>query len=757
MDIRLLGPLEVLADDGTPLRVTGPTQRAALTALALSPDRDVPADELASDLWAMETPGPPARLRARLRSCVGRLRRALPPGRIRTVPGGYRLAAHPGETDVGRCERALAETGAPAAAHPAEVSAEAVPAPAVEDPGVALRRVEEALAQWRGEPLAELPPGPRRARESSRLHRLRSALAERRDALRRRVGAAETPPGPASGATPGARPAAAHPAAAAPLTAHPGFGMAGVPAPRAAETAPFARLTHPLAVPGGEPDPRRERAARRAVELFPLLALVEVPTHTPASAAALLGCPPGEASAALEHLRSTGILVPAGPGRYAIPGELREAAVKGGLGSAGVPGPRPTGDAGTGPRPAGTDAPPTGGTGDLGDRGVTGPSRSPGDPTAQVHRARLADLAHWYLGSLYRVNLPLALPAVVRNRYHAGVDRFPRGRLFTSPSESLPWADQELEGVLALAGQLASPAFDTGEELAGRPLSAFASEAARALETYFGIRFAWRAQRRLNGLALMVAERTGDEYSRAAALVQLGKVHGRRGEGDRGAELLTRGIDLFRALGEDLEAVAATSALVACLAISGRVELAVRVGERALGEATRPGLEALRTMVLNNLGRCRMLLGEWQEAHRLLTESYTGARLPHGRSTAAGALAGYHLRVGEYAEAARWAERALAHSAEQPFDPLMVAEHRHALAEALRGMGEIRRARIEETQAEALLADLNRRENTDVRLPVSPGACVEHGSGGESGRTEGSGRDTGETGGTGCGRGLDGT
>ncbi|MBB0232674.1 tetratricopeptide repeat protein, partial [Streptomyces calidiresistens] len=466
--------------------------------------------------------------------------------------------------------------------------------------------------------------------------------------------------------------------------------------------------------------------------------------HTPASAAALLDCPPGEAAAALEHLRSTGLLVPAGPGRYAIQGELREAAAKSGFAPGGVPGPRPAGDAGAGAGRPGTGPPAAADP----DGALPAPHGEPAGPT---HRAPLAGLAQWYLGSLYRVNLPLALPAVVRNRYHAGVDRFPRGRLFTSPSESLPWADGELEGVLALAGQLASPAFDTGDELAGRPLSGFAAEAARALETYFGIRFAWRAQRRLNGLALMVAERTGDEHSRAAALVQLGKVHGRRGEGDRGVELLTRGIDRLRALGEDLEAVAATSALVACLAMSGRVELAVRVGERALEEATRPGLEALRTMVLNNLGRCRMLLGEWDEAHRLLSESYAGARLPHGRTTAAGALAGYHLRVGEYAEAARWAERALAHSAEQPFDPVVVAEQRHSLAAALRGMGETRRARIEETQAEALLADLNRREDTDVRLPASPGACVEHGSRERSG---GDGRGTPGT--PGCGSGLDG-
>ncbi|MQS09815.1 hypothetical protein [Streptomyces alkaliphilus] len=78
--------------------------------------------------------------------------------------------------------------------------------------------------------------------------------------------------------------------------------------------------------------------------------------------------------------------MPAGVGRYAFPNDLREAAVKGGLTTGVLPAP------------------------------------ATGDPPVWAHRVHLAGLAHWYLGSLYRVNLPLALPAVVRNRYHAGVE-----------------------------------------------------------------------------------------------------------------------------------------------------------------------------------------------------------------------------------------------------------------------------------------------------------------------------------------------
>jgi DNA-binding SARP family transcriptional activator len=120
LDIRLLGPLEVLADDGVPLSVTAPLPRATLAALALRAGRPVAADLLAGQLWGADRP---ADARAALRGHVARLRRVLPGGAIHTVPGGYRLALAPGRTDVGRFEEALCRARERAAAAPAEAVA----------------------------------------------------------------------------------------------------------------------------------------------------------------------------------------------------------------------------------------------------------------------------------------------------------------------------------------------------------------------------------------------------------------------------------------------------------------------------------------------------------------------------------------------------------------------------------------------------------------------------------------------------------
>jgi hypothetical protein len=81
-------------------------------------------------------------------------------------------------------------------------------------------------------------------------------------------------------------------------------------------------------------------------------------------------------------------------------------------------------------------------------------------------------------------------------------------------------------------------------------------------------------------------------------------------------------------------------------------------------------------------------------------------------------LAEYHLEIGEFEQAARWADRGLSHAAEQPFDPFVMAQHRTWLAAALRGLGREDRARAEETQAQAILEDLNSRENSHLRVSI---------------------------------------
>ncbi len=92
--------------------------------------------------------------------------------------------------------------------------------------------------------------------------------------------------------------------------------------------------------------------------------------------------------------------------------------------------------------------------------------------------------------------------------------------------------------------------------------------------------------------------------------------------------------------------------------------------------------------------------------------------MPYERTMAAGLLAEYHLETREFEEAARWANRALRHSAEQPFDPFVAAQQRTWLAAALRGLGREEAARAEESRAKAVLDDLNSRENLHLRVRV---------------------------------------
>lgn len=415
----------------------------------------------------------------------------------------------------------------------------------------------------------------------------------------------------------------------------------------------------------GSEDP----ADRLAAAMLPLLGTAAVPSYSPSSVAAVVGCTSREAGEALERLTDARIVDSLRPGVYTLHDMVRASA-------------------------------------------VWQASRLPRERA----RAHLGDLAGWYLGSLYRVNVPLALPSRQRGRYQEGADRFPSGRLFTTVGESLPWADEALTDVLSLSRQLSAPEYDDGRELGDRSLSRFPLEAVRALESYFGMRLSWRVQERLCQLALSVAERTGDTFGRAVALAQLGKAAGQRGDGSQGADLAARGEALFRSLGDQDEALGVRNNVVACLAAAGRFDEAVASAQRALEEAQGPEREELRVSLRNNLGRCYLHLGRHEEAGRLLGDNYRAARLPYARTMAACILAEYHLTIREFEEAARWADRGLGHAAEQPFDPHTVALQRTWLAAALRGMGREDQARAEETQAQAVLEDLNHRENSHLQL-----------------------------------------
>ncbi|QQC88993.1 AfsR/SARP family transcriptional regulator [Streptomyces alfalfae] len=163
MRYRLLGSTQALGPDGSPVAVGGPRLRALLTVLALRAGRAVPVAALVDEVWAAE---PPADAPGALQALVGRLRRALGAGVIASVDGGYRLSADPDDVDVFRFERLVGE-GAGALADGDATKAAAL--------------LDDALALWGGEPLADLPD---RTAEAARWK------ARRLDALRTRTAAA---------------------------------------------------------------------------------------------------------------------------------------------------------------------------------------------------------------------------------------------------------------------------------------------------------------------------------------------------------------------------------------------------------------------------------------------------------------------------------------------------------------------------------------------------------------------------------------
>jgi DNA-binding SARP family transcriptional activator/Tfp pilus assembly protein PilF len=164
MHFGLLGPLLVRCDDVT-VPVAAGKQRAVLAALLLEAGRVVPVDELAEVLWGY---APPASARVSVQNYVRRLRQALGsagPDLIGTRPGGYLITVGAGELDVARFE-ALAQ-----------LAREAARAARWAD---AAGQAREALALWRGEPLADIGSELLARREALRLSELRLQALEAR-------------------------------------------------------------------------------------------------------------------------------------------------------------------------------------------------------------------------------------------------------------------------------------------------------------------------------------------------------------------------------------------------------------------------------------------------------------------------------------------------------------------------------------------------------------------------------------------------
>jgi DNA-binding SARP family transcriptional activator/class 3 adenylate cyclase len=165
MDFRILGPLEVL-DEGSTIALGGSKQRALLALLLLHPNETLTTDRLIDELWGEQASATAAKT---VHVNVSRLRKTLTAGardggEIVTRERGYELRLDPDHLDAHRFERLVDQGRSELAAG---------------QPERAASTLGEALALWRGAPLAELAYEPFAQREVARLDDLRIAAMER--------------------------------------------------------------------------------------------------------------------------------------------------------------------------------------------------------------------------------------------------------------------------------------------------------------------------------------------------------------------------------------------------------------------------------------------------------------------------------------------------------------------------------------------------------------------------------------------------
>jgi WD40 repeat protein/DNA-binding SARP family transcriptional activator len=137
LEFRLLGPLEVWRN-GSPVPIVGERQRAVLALLLLRVNEVVPSDQLIEALFG---PDAPPTASNSLQAAVSRLRKRLDPDLLVTRPRGYVLRVQPDFLDLARF-LVLMDRGA------RELESG--------DASAAAMTLREALALWRGPPLADL-------------------------------------------------------------------------------------------------------------------------------------------------------------------------------------------------------------------------------------------------------------------------------------------------------------------------------------------------------------------------------------------------------------------------------------------------------------------------------------------------------------------------------------------------------------------------------------------------------------------------
>ncbi len=162
MRFGVLGPLEVIGDDGVPVDVGGRQARVVLAALVAAGGRPVNVDALLEAVWGDR---PPATAAGTLQSYISRLRRALPGAPLVLDHAGYCLDLTEHTVDLQRFEQL-------AAAGHRELAAGR--------PVAARRALTDALALWRGPALLELVEQGASRAEAASIDEQRLAVLEAR-------------------------------------------------------------------------------------------------------------------------------------------------------------------------------------------------------------------------------------------------------------------------------------------------------------------------------------------------------------------------------------------------------------------------------------------------------------------------------------------------------------------------------------------------------------------------------------------------
>jgi DNA-binding SARP family transcriptional activator len=132
LEFRILGPFEV-GRDGEPVELPGGKPRALLAVLLLHAGEVVSVDTLVDELWGEQ---PPPTAPKNVQGYVTRLRRVLGNGTLVTRAPGYALELDGSQLDSRRFQALVDEAR-------------------LAEPAGAARLLDDALALWRGGPLAD--------------------------------------------------------------------------------------------------------------------------------------------------------------------------------------------------------------------------------------------------------------------------------------------------------------------------------------------------------------------------------------------------------------------------------------------------------------------------------------------------------------------------------------------------------------------------------------------------------------------------